>query len=71
MNCEIVKLDAYSGNGASIYTIYIEEEETTLYEKFVSENKSSYNNEVKDINNRLITIGKIGAREQFFKLLFF
>ena len=68
MNCEIVKLDAYSGNGASIYTIYIEEEETTLYEKFVSENKSSYNNEVKDINNRLITIGKIGAREQFFKL---
>lgn len=68
MNCEIVKLHAYSGNGASIYTIYIEEEETTLYEKFVSENKSSYNNEVKDINNRLITIGKIGAREQFFKL---
>ena len=68
MNCEIVKLDAYSGNGASIYTIYIEEEETTLYDKFVSENKSSYNNEVKDINNRLITIGKIGAREQFFKL---
>ena len=68
MNCEIVKLDAYSGSGASIYTIYIEEEETTLYEKFVSENKSSYNNEVKDINNRLITIGKIGAREQFFKL---
>ena len=34
----------------------------------MSENKSSYNNEVKDINNRLITIGKIGAREQFFKL---
>ena len=67
MNCEIVKLDLYSGDGASVYTIYIEDEGATLYEKFVSENIGNFKNEVVDINNRLLSIGKIGAREQFFK----
>lgn len=68
MNCEIVKLDLYSGDGASVYTIYMEDEGITLYEKFVSENIGNFKNEVLDINNRLLSIGKIGAREQFFKL---
>ena len=68
MNCEIVKLDLYSGDGASVYTIYIEDEGITLFDKFVSENIGNFKNEVLDINNRLLSIGKIGAREQFFKL---
>ena len=68
MTCEIVKLEAYSSYGAGIYTVYIEEEEVTLYDKFVAENISEFKNEVVDINNRLLSIGKIGAREQFFKL---
>ena len=68
MNCEIVKLDLYSGDGASVYTIYIEDEGITFFDKFVSENIGNFKNEVLDINNRLLSIGKIGAREQFFKL---
>ena len=46
MTCEIVKLEAYSSYGAGIYTVYIEEEEVTLYDKFVAENISEFKNEV-------------------------
>ena len=68
MNCEIVKLEEFSGNEASVYSIYIEEEEMTLYDRFVIENKDQFFAEIDDINKRLINIGKIGARENFFKL---
>jgi hypothetical protein len=68
MNCEIVKLEEFSGNQTSVYSIYIEEEEMTLYDRFVIENKEQFLAEINDINNRLISIGKIGARENFFKL---
>ena len=37
MNCEIVKLEEFSGNEASVYSIYIEEEEMTLYDRFIIE----------------------------------
>lgn len=68
MNCEIVKLEEFSGTQASVYSIYIEEEEMTLYDRFVIENKDRFFDEINDINKRLINIGKIGAREIFFKL---
>ena len=68
MNCEIVKLEEFSGSQASVYSIYIEEEEMTLYDRFVIENKEQFLAEINDINKRLINIGKIGARENFFKL---
>jgi len=68
MNCEIVKLEEFSGNEASVYSIYIEEEELTLYDKFIIENKALFLTEITDINKRLINIGKIGAKENFFKL---
>lgn len=68
MNCEIVKLEEFSGTQASVYSIYIEEEEMTLYDRFVIENKDQFFDEINDINKRLINIGKIGARENFFKL---
>jgi hypothetical protein len=68
MNCEIVKLEEFSGNQASVYSIYIEEKEITLYDRFVIENKERFLPEITDINKRLINIGKIGAKEHFFKL---
>ena len=42
MNCEIVKLEEFSGNEASVYSIYIEEEKMTLYDRFVNENKNVF-----------------------------
>jgi len=68
MNCEIVKLEEFSGDEASVYSIYIEEEEMTLYDKFVIENKANFLAEINDINKRLISIGKIGAKDIYFKL---
>ena len=70
MNCEIVKLEEFSGNEASVYSIYIEEEEITLYDRFIIENKAQFLTEITDINKRLINIGKIGAKENFFKKVY-
>lgn len=68
MECTIVKLDNFSGTQTSIYSVYIEEEGKTLFDKFIEENLSMFNLEIIDIVQRLLTIGKItGAREQFFK----
>lgn len=58
-----------SGSSASIYSVFLEDEQKTLFEKFVDENKISFKSELKDIFSRLKTIGhKTGAREQFFKI---
>ena len=49
----------------------LEEDEnhlTTLFERFITENKHDHLNEVEDIASRLRTIGrKTGARDNFFK----
>ncbi len=69
MNLTLVKLERYSGDKASIYTLYDNVEEKTLFETFIEENKSLFLSELKDISNRLIAIGnKTGAREGFFKI---
>lgn len=47
MNFEIIKLDNFSGKEASIYTVYVEEFETTLFDRFLMENKEDHLDEVK------------------------
>ncbi len=65
----LVKLHKFSGDEASIYTVYLESEKQTLFEKFILENKADCEPELNDIIKRIISIGKkVGAREQFFKL---
>lgn len=73
MKCKLVKLNKLSGNKASIYTVIIENENNefkeSLFDKFLRENKNSFSSEIKDIINRLQTIGNdTGARDSFFKL---
>jgi len=69
MNFEIVKLDALSGCESSIYTFRINEEQDTLFEQFIKENKNLYLSEIKNIVSRLNVIGKkTGARESYFKI---
>ena len=68
MKCKLVKIPEFTGNKTTVYTVLMEDEEKTLFDSFVEENKISYSSEIKDIVSRLITIGnKTGAREQFFK----
>jgi len=42
MKCKIVKLDQFSGDAASIYSVYIDNEKKTLFDKFIEENINSF-----------------------------
>lgn len=71
VNFRIVRLDDLSGAKATIYSVILEEDEeneTTLFDHFVTENLRDHYDEVKNITGRLSTIGKkTGARDHFFK----
>lgn len=67
MRYELVKLANLSGNEASVYSIWLEDNQITSYDRFLNENINSFKSELSDINNRLYVIGKkTGAREHFF-----
>jgi hypothetical protein len=69
MKFSLQKIPRLSGHRASIYTIWSEDDEETLFEQFSRENITDFPDEVNDILQRLHTIGhKTGAREQYFKL---
>lgn len=69
MRYKLVKLTKLSGYEASLYSIYLEDEQKTLFDRFLEENNNSFKSELKDILIRLNTIGhNTGARERFFKL---
>ena len=69
MKYRLVKLSSFSANECSIYSILLNDEQETLLEKFIKENKDTFLSEIKDILQRLRTIGhKTGARIDFFKL---
>lgn len=69
MKCKLVKLLNFSGEKASIYAIILNDDNQTLFDKFVNENKNLFLSEINDIIIRLQTIGhKTGARENFFKI---
>jgi hypothetical protein len=69
MNFKIVQLSQFSGYHAGIYSIYLENEQETLFERFLKENINLFKSEIIDINASLITINKkTGARDIYFKL---
>ena len=52
MKFEIVELDEFSGRKASIYSIWINDEEKTLFDKFVEENEFQFESEIGSITDR-------------------
>ena len=65
---KLVKLPKLSGSEASIYTVYLEDEKRTLFDRFLAENRSDYEQELLNMIGRLKSIGKsVGAKEQYFK----
>lgn len=73
MKCKLVKLNKFSGQEASIYTVLLADENgsftESLFDIFIKENKTLFLSEIKNIFTRLKTIGNdTGARETFFKL---
>lgn len=68
MKCKLVKLNKFSGNKASVYSVYISDEGETLFDIFIKENINLFKSEILDIVKRLNGIVKYtGARIEFFK----
>lgn len=68
MKFEIIKDKYLSGYEASIYHVYLEDEQITLFERFVEENIDTFPEEIAFILDRLEAIGHdFGARKGYFK----
>jgi len=68
VNYEIVELEEFSGNRATIYSVILEGCDITLFDQFVDENEPNYPRELRFIAARLLEMGhNTGARETFFK----
>jgi hypothetical protein len=66
---EIVRLNNLSGTETTIYSIRLLNNNFTIFENFILENRGEFKSEIKNIINRLDVIGKkTGAREYYFKL---
>jgi regulator of replication initiation timing len=64
----IVKHLSLSGKRTSIYSVRIEGNKETLFERFINENQNLEREALKEILTRLQTIGEdTGAREHYFK----
>lgn len=69
MKFEIVKLNKFNGNKCGVYSIFVDDEQKTLFDRFLGENKILFKHEIQNILERLRTINSVtGAREKFFKL---
>lgn len=68
MRFEIVKLSRFTGNKCGVYSIFVDDEQKTLFDRFLGENKILFKSEVKNILERLKAINSFtGAREKYFK----
>jgi hypothetical protein len=68
MKFELVELVDFSGQKATIYSVYIEGESQTLFDHFLLENEGLYKNEVLSILDKIDKIAlKYGAERYFFK----
>jgi len=69
MKFEVVKLNQFNGNKCGVYSVFVDNEQETLFERFIAGNKNSFKSEIKNILKRIKTINSItGARESYFKL---
>jgi hypothetical protein len=68
MKYRLVKNSNLSGNKASVYSVILNDEQETIFDKFIEENIVSFEKEVKNIIARLKTIGNsTGVRDSFLK----
>ncbi len=68
MKFEIVELEEFSGKKATVYSVWVDDSVTTLFDQFVTENRGQFYDEISSIIDRIEIIGhNTGAREYFFK----
>jgi hypothetical protein len=69
MRFEIIKLKEFNGNKCSVYSIFVDDEQITLFDRFLEENFVLFKHEISDLVSRIQSINKkFGARESFFKI---
>lgn len=67
MKFRIVKLERFCGKRTTVYSVILNDEEQTLFERFIIENLSAYRTELADLGNQIVTIAnKTGIRDNFF-----
>jgi hypothetical protein len=65
---ELVKIEKLSGSRTTIYTIYLQDEDETLFDRFIRENLEAFPEELANIRYQLETIAhQTGAIEPFFE----
>lgn len=68
MKFEIVELENLSGSKATFYSVLVDDDSETLFERFYEENKNTFRDELKNIVKTLDTIAlDNGARRSYFK----
>jgi hypothetical protein len=68
MKFEIVELEDLSGKYATIYSVIVNGDSETLFDKFLNENKDAFRSELKTIIGTIEDIShKNGARRHYFK----
>ena len=69
MNYEIVQLDEFDGKIASIYSIMLEGEDSTLFDQFIYDYNSIYPDEILSILTLIKQMNcKLGVRENLIKI---
>ena len=68
MKFRLVKLAKLSGAKTKIYSVIVEDDSLSLFERFLEENNESHHTELLEILTRIRSISqKEGAKEYFFK----
>ena len=68
MKFELVELENLSGPNTTFYSVLVDEDSETLFEKFYQENKNTFRDELKSIVKTLDMIAlENGARRSYFK----
>jgi hypothetical protein len=69
MNFEIIKLKEFNGNKCGVYSVFVDDEQKTLFDRFLAENSFLFKHEISNLVLRIQSINKkFGARPSFFKM---
>lgn len=58
MKFKIVQLAQFNGNKAGIYSVYLFDEQKTLFERFLRDNIIAFKSEILNINKTIVAINR-------------
>lgn len=65
---KLIKLEDLCGKRATVYSVVVNDEEQTLFDRFINENFPKYQKELTDISDQIDAMATVhGLRDNFFK----